>query len=121
MSLYDEDGQLWNATGKTADLNLTPEAYKHFLSGVTAHLEISIPERGGPHFLRIGVRDIPANRFGAVELAAASVASLTPADVNPASTSVRANTEGNAKLSAALALLLLWSAKLVCISESDRN
>jgi VWFA-related protein len=88
--LYDDNGQLLNTTGKTAELNLTPEAYKRFLSGVTAHFEISIPAKGGPHFLRIGVRDISANRFGAVELPVASVTNLRPADANPDSISLPA-------------------------------
>jgi VWFA-related protein len=76
--LYDNDGTLLNATGKKVQLNLTPDAYKHFLSSVDAHIEISVPVKGGNDFLRIGVHDISANRFGVVEVPITSVARLTP-------------------------------------------
>jgi hypothetical protein len=81
--LYDNDGSLLNATGKTVQLNLTPDAYKRFLSGVTAHLEISVPVKGGNDFLRIGVHDIPSNHFGVVEVPIASVARLAPLPAPP--------------------------------------
>jgi VWFA-related protein len=86
--LYDADGQLLNMVGKTAQLNLTAEEYKHFVSGVTAHFEVSVPITGGPHFLRVGVRDISGNRLGAVELPVASVANLEELKV-PQSSSVK--------------------------------
>jgi VWFA-related protein len=76
--LYDNDGHLLNATGKTVQLNLTPETYKRFASGVNAHFEISVPVKGGENFLRIGIRDVPSNRFGVVEIPIASVARLAP-------------------------------------------
>jgi VWFA-related protein len=82
--LYDNDGNLLNATGKTVQLNLTPDAYKRFLSSVNAHLEISVPVKGGNDFLRIGVHDISSNRFGVVEVPIASVARLTPLPAAPA-------------------------------------
>jgi VWFA-related protein len=85
--LYDNDGQLLNATGKAVQLNLTPEAYKQFLSGVNAHLEISVPVKGSSDFLRIGIRDISANRFGVVEIPVASVVHLKPLPDVPATTS----------------------------------
>lgn len=82
--LYDNDGQLLNATGRTIQLNLTPEVYKRFLTGFNAHLEISVPVKGGDNFLRIGIHDIPSNRFGVVEIPIASVARLTPLPAAPA-------------------------------------
>lgn len=77
--LYDNDGRLLNATGKTVELNLTPEAYKRFLSGVKAHFELSVPVKGGGNdFIRVGIHDIFSNRFGAVEIPVASVEGLPP-------------------------------------------
>jgi VWFA-related protein len=76
--LYDNDGRLLNATGKKMQLDLTTETYKRFVGGINAHFEISVPVKGGEDFLRIGVHDIPSNRFGVVELPVASVARLTP-------------------------------------------
>jgi VWFA-related protein len=82
--LYDNDGNPLNATGKKVQLNLSPDAYKRFLSSVDAHLEISVPVKGGNDFLRIGVHDISANRFGVVEVPIASVARLAPLPAAPA-------------------------------------
>ncbi len=76
--LYDNDGLLLNATGKTVHLNLTADNYKQFLTGVKAHLEISVPVKGGDDFIRIGIHDIPSNRFGVVEIPISSVARLKP-------------------------------------------
>jgi VWFA-related protein len=76
--LYDNDGQILNVADKAVELNLTPDAYRSFLSGVTTHLEISVPVKGNADFLRIGVRNITANLFGVVEVPVASVARLTP-------------------------------------------
>jgi VWFA-related protein len=82
--LYDNDGRLLNTAGETIELNLTPEGYKRFISGVNAHFEISVPVKGSNDFLRIGVHDIPSNRFGVVEIPIASVARLTPLPAAPA-------------------------------------
>jgi len=76
--LYDNDGRLLNATGKKLQLDLTPDAYERFVRGINARFEISVPVKDGDDFLRIGVHDIPSNRFGVVELPVASVARLTP-------------------------------------------
>jgi VWFA-related protein len=76
--LYDNDGNLLNGTGKAIDLNLTPERYKQFLTGVNGHFEISVPAKAGGLFLRIGVRDISSNRIGAIEIPISSVRKLSP-------------------------------------------
>jgi VWFA-related protein len=76
--LYDNDGVLLNATGNKLQLDLTPETYKRFALGLNSHFEISVPVKGGEDFLRIGVHDITANRFGVVELPLISVARLPP-------------------------------------------
>jgi VWFA-related protein len=88
--LYDNDGNLLNATGKTIQLNLTPEKYERFAAGVNAHFEISVPVKGGNDFLRIGVHDVSSNRFGVVEVPIAAVAHLTPLSATPAATPAQA-------------------------------
>jgi VWFA-related protein len=93
--LYDNDGNPLNATGKTVPLNLTPEGYKGFLTGVNGHFEISVPVKADNNFLRIGIRDIPSNRMGVVEVPIASVARLTPLPAAPAATSVQTQPSPN--------------------------
>jgi VWFA-related protein len=75
--LYDNEGRLLNATGKTVELNLNPDTYKLFQRGVAAHLEISAPVKG-ESFLRIGIHDVPTNRFGVVEIPISAVSRLAP-------------------------------------------
>jgi len=84
--LYDDDGLLLNATGKTIQLDLTQDAYRSFLNGVNAHFEISVPTKQGEAFLRMGIRDISANHFGVVEVPIASIVHLTtlPSPTNAA-------------------------------------
>jgi VWFA-related protein len=81
--LYDQAGKLLNATGKKVELNLTPDAYRGFLSGVKGHFEMSVPVKGIDDFLRIGIHDLRSNRFGVVEIPVASVARLAPAPSTP--------------------------------------
>lgn len=76
--LYDSDGTLLNSTGKAVTLDLTPERFRQFLTGVNGHFEISVPVKAGDLFLRIGVRDIPSNKVGVVEVPISSVAKLPP-------------------------------------------
>jgi VWFA-related protein len=85
--LYDNDGLLLNATGKTVQLDLTADTYKRFLTGVKAFLQISVPVKGGDDFLRIGIHDIPSHHFGVVEIPIASVARLAPLPAAAAATS----------------------------------
>jgi hypothetical protein len=67
--LYDNDGILLNSADKALQVNLTLEAYKQFLNGVNAHLELSVPVKdGGADFLRVGVRSASSNRIGVVEV-----------------------------------------------------
>jgi len=82
--VFDVDGKLLNATGKTVSLNLLPATYAKLMkSAIECHLEISAPNRTET-FLRVGVRDVPSNRFGVIEVPTASVSYLPPA-VYPAS------------------------------------
>lgn len=76
--LYDNDGRPLNMTGKALDIDLTPERYRQFLTGVNGHFEISVPAKAGDLFLRVGVHDIPSNRIGVVEVPISSVAKLPP-------------------------------------------
>jgi len=76
--VYDVNGHLLNVAGSTITLNLPPDAYKHYLQGaINFHLEISAPVRQET-YLRIGLRDVVSNRFGVVEVPAASVNRLPP-------------------------------------------
>jgi len=81
--VYDNDGRLLNATGKTVQLNLTPETYAHLQHGIGGHLEISVPAKS-ESFLRIGIRDPERNRIGVVEIPVSAVARLAPPPAAPA-------------------------------------
>jgi hypothetical protein len=87
--LYDNDGDLLNATGKKIQLNLTPGAYKRFLASVNSHFEISVPAKDGADFLRIRVHDVSSNRFGVVEVPIAGVAHLAPLPATQPATSAQ--------------------------------
>ncbi len=84
--VFNQPGLLLNAAGKTISLNLTPETYAKFIHGtMQARLEISVPTRYET-FLRIGIRDVPANRFGVIEVPVATLSRLAPLPLNPPST-----------------------------------
>jgi VWFA-related protein len=86
--LYDVDGKLLNVSGRTFNLNMTPEDYNRFLhSTVNIHLDISVPTREDT-YLRIAIHDVPSNRFGVVEIPSADVANL-PVVAPPATPSTR--------------------------------
>ena len=77
--VFDLYGRLLNATGKTFLLTLTPANYSQFAhSAMECHLEISVPT-SKETFLRVGIRDVPSNKFGVVEVPAASISHLPPA------------------------------------------
>ncbi len=76
--VYDVDGRLLNAAGKTIAVNLPPDAYKQFLQGALQfHLEVSAPTRQ-ESYLRVAIHDINNNHFGVVEVPAAAVSRLAP-------------------------------------------
>jgi VWFA-related protein len=77
--IYNPDGLLLNASGRTVSLNLTPQMYKSFRSatGVEFHLDVSVPARQ-ESFLRLVVRDVPTNRYGVVEIPISQVSRLAP-------------------------------------------
>jgi hypothetical protein len=66
--LYDNDGIVLNATGKSIQLNCNQEDYHRFLTGVDSRFEISVPVKASADFLRIGIHDVPSNRMGVVEI-----------------------------------------------------
>jgi VWFA-related protein len=77
--VYDRSGRLLNATGREYLLNLKPDTYQSFLRrAVLCHMEISVPDRAET-YLRIGIQDVPTNRFGVVEIPTANVSRLPPA------------------------------------------
>jgi hypothetical protein len=76
--VYDTDGKLLNVIGKTVSLDLKPEEYQKFLdSKIGFHLEVSAPAKGEA-YLRIGIHDILANKFGVVEVPTSAVIHLPP-------------------------------------------
>ena len=83
--VFDLYGRLLNATGKTFLITLTPANYDRFLhSAMACHLEISVPI-SKETFLRIGMRDVPSDKFGVVEVPIADVSHLSPATYPAAS------------------------------------
>lgn len=76
--VYDPDGKLLNAAGSLVSLELKPETYNQFMQEpFAAHLEVS-SQAGREAYLRIGIRDVPSNRLGVVELPLSSVSRLAP-------------------------------------------
>lgn len=76
--VFDGAGELLNAESTSLSLNLNPKDYATFLhNALQMHLEVSVPVRG-ESFLRIGVSDVPSNRFGVVEIPVAAVSNLAP-------------------------------------------
>ena len=77
--VFDLYGRLLNATGKTFILTLTPANYEQFAhSAMECRMEISVPT-SKETFFRAGMRDVPSNKFGVVEVPTASVSHLAPA------------------------------------------
>jgi VWFA-related protein len=77
--VFDVDGKLLNADGSTISLDLNASDYAKFeRNAIQVHLEVSAPAKLET-FLRVGVRDIPSNRFGVVEIPTSSISHLPPA------------------------------------------
>jgi VWFA-related protein len=76
--VFDVDGRLLDATGKIYDINLGPAAYDRFVhSAMECHIEVSVPT-SKETFIRLGIRDVPSNKFGVVEVPTADVSHLPP-------------------------------------------
>ena len=76
--VFDLYGRLLNATGKTFLLTLTPANYEQFThSAMECHMEISVPT-SKETFFRVGMRDVPSNKFGVVEVPTSTVSHLAP-------------------------------------------
>ena len=83
--LYSNDGRLLNVTGQTIQLKLTEANYKTFLSKpFVAHLDLSAPEKSST-IIRLAIRDVPSNRYGAIELPTADVLKLAPVTLSGSS------------------------------------
>jgi VWFA-related protein len=88
--VFDADGRLLNATGKTLRFTATPANYSRLMhSLLRCHLELSVPDQMQT-FLRIAVHDLPSNHFGVVELPTVNnlppaVYPSAPTQANPAS------------------------------------
>jgi VWFA-related protein len=87
--VYDTEGRLLDETGKDVSFEATStNIAKLFHSTLRCHLELSVPDRAET-FLRIGIRDVPSNKFGVIEIPASSVSHLPAAAQGPAPTSGR--------------------------------
>jgi VWFA-related protein len=78
-NVYDTEGNLLDSTGQ--ELTLEPkfnDPSKLARTFIRFHLEVSVPDRAET-FLRIGMRDVTSNRFGAVEIPTSALTSLPPA------------------------------------------
>jgi VWFA-related protein len=76
--VFDVDGRLLDATGRTYSIKIGPEAYDRFIhSAIESHLEVSVPN-SKQTFVRLGVRDVPSNKFGVVEVPTSEVINLPP-------------------------------------------
>jgi VWFA-related protein len=81
---YDRDGKLLVAVHKNYNLSLKPDLYERFMkAAVQNHMEISVPD-STETYLRIGIEDVPADHFGAVEVPTAAVSRLAPPAAVPA-------------------------------------
>ena len=83
-NVYDTEGTLLDSTGQ--ELTLEPkfnDPSKLARTFIRFHLEVSVPDRAET-FLRIGMRDVTSNRFGAVEIPTSALTSLPPATSPPA-------------------------------------
>jgi VWFA-related protein len=77
--VFDLDGRLLDATGKSFTFTITPANYDRFIhSAMECHIEVSVPI-SKETFLRIGMRDVPSNKFGVVEVPVSDVSHLAPA------------------------------------------
>ncbi|MES2393922.1 MAG: VWA domain-containing protein [Acidobacteriota bacterium] len=78
--VYDANGRLLNSVGRSVVMDFTPETYKTVRpKPLTMHLEVSVPTHKET-YLRIALQDVPANRFGVVEVPVASLAHLSSAE-----------------------------------------
>ncbi len=93
--VYDADGYVLNILDKTVELDLLPDTYKEFMSRpVRFQLLVSAPVKQ-QSFLRVIVHDVPANRYGAVEIPTAEVGRLPAVEAqNTPAEPVRPSTGG---------------------------
>ena len=76
--VFDADGKMLNAIGKSVQLHQTPAEHQKFVeSKVGYHLEVSAPANG-ESFIRIGVHDLTTDTFGVVEVPTSSVIHIPP-------------------------------------------
>ncbi len=100
--VYDADGNVLNISDKEISLALTPATYKLFESSpVRFQLQVSAPVKQ-ESFMRLIIRDVPANHYGVVEIPTAEVGHLPPlqsqsAPANPAKAPAEAARQGTGK------------------------
>jgi hypothetical protein len=82
--VFDNDGKLLNIVDQQVNMNLTPEAYKRFVSNAVRYqLQISAPVKQ-QSYMRVIIHDVPNNRYGAVEIPTAQVSRLPPLETQAA-------------------------------------
>ena len=82
--VYDTEGKIVNSIANRINADLNAERYAEVRhAGVQVRQEISVPARG-KYVLRVGVRDIAADKVGAIEIAVAALAKLPPLSTQPA-------------------------------------
>jgi len=76
--VFNADGELLNTAGEILKLNMTDLEYFAFLKHpVSVHLQVSVPANRET-YLRVGVRDLPTNRIGVIEVPSVAVSNLPP-------------------------------------------
>jgi VWFA-related protein len=80
---YSPDGERVTSTASSIQLNVTMDQLKQLLAeGIFRHEEISTPAKG-EYFLRIAIRDVHHDHYGAIEVATSSVRNLKPSTPPP--------------------------------------
>jgi hypothetical protein len=77
--VFTADGDVVNShAGRVAIAMKVEDLRKALARGLVYHQEISAPARGD-YFLRVGVHELHADRYGAVEVATSSLKNVKPA------------------------------------------
>jgi VWFA-related protein len=80
--VYDRDGQIFTRQSNPVNVFAKPEAIQQFSKeGVRYQQQIAVPAKG-EYYLRVGIHDMLGDKVGAIEIPAASIATL-PAQPAP--------------------------------------
>jgi VWFA-related protein len=77
--VYDSNGKVVDSVANHAANEIPKDSYDAMLrAGLAFRQDVSVPVKGGPYFLRIGVQDQTTSHVGAVEIPIDKVANLPP-------------------------------------------